>query len=189
MLDKKQEIDLIVLCQKGEWDNFSPLYDFYIKPIYKFIYCKTNHQATAEDLTSTVFLKAIKGLKKFNIEKGFFSAWLYKIARNVIADHYRFRREESNLDEIWDLSGDEDQKKEYENKEKKNQLKEALLKLKPEQREIVILRIWQELSYQEIAQIVKKNENNIKMIFSRAVKKLSQEIPLSLLIILLITAQ
>ncbi len=189
MLDKNQEKELIILCQQGKSDNFSPLYDAYIKPIYKFVYYKVNHQATAEDLVSTVFLKAIKGLKKFNPEQGYFSAWLYKIARNVVADHYRFHREETSLDEIWELKADEDPKQDFERLEKNEKLRQALLKLKPEQREIVILRVWQELSYKEIAEIIKKSENNAKMMFSRAVKSLGQEIPLSLLISLLITAQ
>ncbi len=186
MLDNEKQ--LITLCKEGKWENFSPIYDYYINKIYKYIYIKISHQANTEDIVSTVFLKAVKGLKKFDEENNYFSAWLYKIAKNTIADYYRFKREESGLDEIWELKADENIEESYINLEQKEILKEALKKLKAEQKEVVILRVWHELSYKEISQIIKKNENNAKMIFSRAMKNLKHEIPISLLIYLLISA-
>ncbi len=184
----ENEKQLINLCKEEKWENFSPIYDYYINKIYKYIYIKVNHQANTEDLVSTVFLKAVKGIRKFDTEKNYFSAWLYKIAKNTVADYYRFKREESGLDEIWGLKADENTEDSYVGLEQKEILKEALEKLKPEQREVVILRVWHELSYKEISQIIKKNENNAKMIFSRAVKNLKHEIPVSTLIYLLISA-
>ncbi len=185
---KENEKQLIILCQKGEWENFSPLYDYYVEKIYKFIYFKVKHQENTEDLVSTVFLKAVAALSKFDPEKLYFSAWLYKIAKNVVADYYRFKREESGLDEIWGLKADDDTKKDLEDNERKEEIKKALKKLKPEQREVVILRVWHELTYKEIAQIIKKQETNAKMIFCRAVKNLKYEVPFSLFIYLLISA-
>lgn len=184
----ENEKQLIILCKEGKWENFSPIYDYYINKIYKYVYIKVNHQTNTEDLVSTVFLKAVKGLKNFNEEKNFFSAWLYKIAKNTIADYYRFKREESGLDEVWGLKADENTEELYINIEQKEILKKALKKLKTEQREIVILRVWHELSYKEISQIMKKSEDNAKMIFSRAVKNLKYEIPISIFIYLLISA-
>jgi RNA polymerase sigma factor (sigma-70 family) len=185
---KENEKQLISLCQKGEWENFSPLYDYYVRKIYKFIYFKVKHQENTEDLVSTVFFKAVSALPKFDTESSYFSAWLYKIAKNVVADYYRFKREESGLDDVWRLKADEDTEKDIEDKEKKEEIKKALKKLKPKQREVVILRVWHELSYKEIAQIIKKEESNAKMIFCRAVKNLKYEIPFSLFIYLLISA-
>lgn len=184
----ENEKQLIILCQKGRWENFSPLYDFYVKKIYKYIYFKVKHQENTEDLVSTVFFKAVSNLKKFSTEKNYFSAWLYKIAKNVVADYYRFKKEESGLDDIWGLQADNDTEEEIENKEKKEIIKKALKSLKTEQREVVILRVWHELSYKEISQIIKKKESNTKMIFCRAVKNLKHEIPFSLFIYLLISA-
>ncbi len=185
---KENEKQLIILCQEGKWENFSPLYDFYVEKIYKYIFFKVKHQQNTEDLVSTVFLKAVSNLKKFNPENNYFSAWLYKIAKNVIADHYRFKREESGLDDIWGLKADNNTEKDIENLEKKEVIKKALKKLKADQREVVILRVWHELSYREISQIIKKKEANAKMIFCRAVKNLKHEIPLSLFIYLIISA-
>lgn len=67
-----------------------------------------------------------------------------------------------------------------------DKVKECLTHLKKEQREVVILRVWDELAYSEIAEILEKSEDNCKMIFSRSLEKLKQELPLSIYLLLLL---
>lgn len=181
---QEQEKQLILLCQSGQLDNFTVLYEKYVKKIYDFIYYKTNHQANAEDLTSTVFLKALRGIKKFDVEQGYFSAWLYKIAKNAVADYYRWRHETSSLEEVWDLRGDEDIQASVERLDKLEQIKKAINNLDPQQKEIIVLRVWQELSYQEISEITGKSVDNCKVIFSRSLKLLNNMVITILLTIL-----
>jgi len=180
------EIKLILGCQNGNAEDFGKLYDKYIKKIYNFIYYKTSHKETAEDLTSLAFTKALQNIKNFNINKGYFSAWLYRIARNTVIDHYRKCKVETTIDDIYNLSSQNDIQKDIDCKNKLDEIQKHLKTLSADQREIIIMRVWDELSYREIAEITKKTEANCKMIFSRGIKKLREEIPLAILIILLL---
>ena len=177
---------IIKECQKGNLDEFTELYEQYFEKIYRFIYYKTHHRQTAEDLTSQVFIKTLENIGRFNPRQGLFSSWLYRIARNKVIDYYRTEKKKFDITGFWDLKSKEKIDVDLENKEKLEQVKQYLNKLKPEQREIIVMRIWDGLSYQEIAEIIDKKEANCKMIFSRTMKKLREEIPLALLIILLI---
>ncbi|MEK9181005.1 MAG: sigma factor [Patescibacteria group bacterium] len=79
---ENSESELIIACQKGELENFGQLYDQYIDKIYRFIYYRTRHKETAEDLTAQTFQKALEGVCGYNAGRGRFSSWLYQIARN-----------------------------------------------------------------------------------------------------------
>jgi len=177
---------IIKECQAGNLDDFGSIYDDFFDKIYRFIYYKTHHKQTAEDLTSKTFIKALENIKSFDFKKGLFSSWIYKIARNNVIDHYRTKKNDLDISDIWDLGKSNNFDKDMDNKEKLEQVSEYLKELKPEQREIVIMRVWDGLSYKEISEIIDKTEANCKMIFFRTMSKLREEIPLALLITLLI---
>lgn len=181
----KDEKEIISSCQAGELDQFSYIYDKYVKKIYTYVFYKVKNQGATEDIVSDIFLQSLKAIKKFDIERGYFSAWLYKISQNKINDYYRKRKENYSLEEVWGLKADEDQTKDYQNQEEKELLYQAIKKLKQSQQEIIILRVVQGLSYKEIALIIKKSEAAVKMNFKRSIEKLKKEIPISLLVLLL----
>jgi RNA polymerase sigma-70 factor (ECF subfamily) len=183
---ERSERKAIENCQKGELESFSYLYDKYIEKIYKFIYYKTHHKETAEDLVSVSFHKALKSIKKYDFNQGSFSSWLYRIARNMIIDHYRTKKEYKNIEDAWDLSEEKNQEDDLDLKLKLEKAKEYLKNLKKEQREIIIMRLWDGLSYGEIAKITKKSEASLKMNFSRTIKKIRKEMPVELLIFLIL---
>lgn len=171
--------------QNGNLEFFTELYNLYIRKIYGFVYFKTHHKQIAEDLTGEIFLKALENFKKFNLEKGRFSSWIYRIARNTIIDYYRTRKFEYNISDAWDLSAKDDINLDAENKEKIDKVRNFLRQMTSEQRDIIILRVWNDLSYREISEIMNKTEANCKMIFSRALGKMQQSGALILLMILL----
>lgn len=169
---KTSEIDLIKKAQAGDGAAFGELYDTYIKRIYDFVYYKTMHKQTAEDLTSDVFFKALRKIDTFNVNKGTLQAWLYQIARNTVIDHYRTSKPSDNIDDVWGLSSSEDVETDIDNKVLLEKVQKHLQKFSAEQREIVLLRLWDELSYQEIADIVGKSPDACKVSFSRSLSKL-----------------
>ncbi|MFC1613647.1 RNA polymerase sigma factor [Patescibacteria group bacterium] len=177
------ETKIIEQCQKGDLTKFSSIYDRYIKKIYNFIYYKTLHKETAEDIASNTFFKALQNIKKFDSDKGSFSSWLYRIARNTVIDHYRSKKNDIDIEDVWGLSSDDDIASDIEIKENLDKVKEYLEKFKPLQREIIIMRLWDGLSYQEISEITDTSVGSCKMTFSRAIKKLREEISLILLLI------
>lgn len=183
------EQDIIILCQQGNLENFVQLYDKYIKRIYDFIYFKTTHKETAEDLTSLTFIKALEKIKTFNADKGTFSAWLYQIARNTVIDFYRTKKEAIDIDDVWDLAGNENIERDIDAKAKLQAIEKYLAKLKSEQREIIIMRVWLEMTYGEIAEVLGKSEASCKMSFSRAIAVLRKEMPLELLISFLLLSR
>lgn len=177
-----RDVLAIKQCQRGNLEAFGGLYDAYIKKIYDFVYFKTNHKETAEDIVSQVFFKALSKIGKFKFSQGTFQAWLYQIARNTVIDFYRTKKQDANVDDYWGLKDKTDIARDTEVKLKLEEVDVYLTKLKPEQREIIIMRVWQGMSYQEIAAVMVKSEASCKMVFSRAVRKLRDEIPLVVLI-------
>ncbi|MFA5062338.1 MAG: RNA polymerase sigma factor [Patescibacteria group bacterium] len=170
----------------AEQKQFGALYDKHIRKIYDFIYFKTYHKETAEDLASQTFLKAAENFVNFNPDKGTFSAWLYKIARNTVIDYYRTHKVEANIEDVFDLSQENDVLGDFDRKENLQKVKNYLSKLSSEQREIIVMRVWQEMSYEEIAEVLGKSQESCRMMFSRTLSKLKQEMPLTLFILFLI---
>ena len=82
-METVSEQEAIERCQRGDLAGFAVLYDSYVKKIYNFVYYKTMHRETAQDLTSQTFLKAVKNIGSFNAAKGSFSSWLYR-QRNLV---------------------------------------------------------------------------------------------------------
>jgi RNA polymerase sigma-70 factor, ECF subfamily len=180
------EKELIENSQRGDSQAFGRLYDRHLRTIYDFIYYKTRHKETAEDLTSQTFFKALKNIQSVDPNRSIIS-WLYKIAHNSVLDHYRTMRHQSDIEDCYDLSDDTDTVGELDNAEEVKKVKDYLHKLTPTERDIVIMRVWQELSYKEIADAIGKSEANCKMIYSRTLKKLRTLIPLALYLLLLNT--
>lgn len=182
-MDNK-ELDAIARCQSGDMDAFAILYDIYVKKIYSFIYFRTHHKETAEDLTSVTFTKAFQNFSSFKGDKGLFSAWLYKIARNTVIDSSRTAKPTVDLDAAVNAASRDDVAGEAEVRDRLDQVKKYLGNLSDEQREIVIMRLWDELSYAEIAAVTGKTEGNCKVIFSRVMQKMQKELLPTLVLLL-----
>ena len=180
MLDKN-ELQAIKKCQSGNTESFGILYDKYIKKIYDFVYYKTMHKETAEDLVSDIFIKALDKINSFDAQKGSFNSWIYRIARNTVIDHYRTQKKDKNIDDVWDLSSNEDIAVDVDVRAQMEKVQEHLSKLKAEQRDIVVMRLWQGMSHKEIADVLEKNESAVKVAYSRLISQMRKEVLLLIL--------
>lgn len=165
---------------------FGGLYDAHVKQVYRYLYYRTHHRETAEDLTSQAFLKALDRLSTFDASKGTFLAWIYRIAHNVLIDHYRAARETVDIDDVWDLQSTDDVLRDAETNERVEKLRPYLQALPKDQRELILLRLWDGLSHAEIAEILGKSEAAVKMSYSRAIAKLRKDVPASLFLLIII---
>ncbi len=170
------ERELIIECKSGKTEPFGQIYDRHIRTIYNFIFYKVFDKETAEDLTSQTFFKALKNIGSVDPERPILS-WLYKIAHNSVLDHYRSARQPEDIDDYWDIGGDEDLVKDLDAETDVVRIKKYLKKLSQIERDIVFMRVWQELPYHMIAEILDKSEASCKMSYSRALKKLKTIIP------------
>ncbi len=185
-MSSQEELNLIKNCQNGNLSSFSDLYDSYLDKIYRFIYYRVSHKEIAEDLSSQTFLKALKAIDSADFSEKNFSAWLYRIAYNLVIDYYRSDKKEMSLEKVLDLSTKNNLTEEVDKKRKIELIKGAMKFLSQKQKDVLIMRVWDELSYKEISEISGDSEENCKVIFSRAVLKLKQNLPVDYFILLLI---
>ncbi len=181
------EIQAITACQRGEKTSFTFLYERYVEKIYRFIYFKTWHQQTAEDITSLTFIKALEHIDDYDLSVGSFSSWLYRIAHNAVVDHYRTAKKEVDLDALFDLSSSENIPAQTEVRRALAEVEDYLKKLPTDTRELLIMRLWQGMSYQEISDITGKSEGSLKMAASRALRELRASLSAAALLLLLVS--
>lgn len=182
-----QDSSLVAASLNGDAQAFAQLYETYATRIYRYHYYRTFHTETAEDLTSHTFTRALEQLSRYDERKGTFSAWLYTIAHNLLIDHVRIHRRQVDKEDGWDLLQDTRSSRQViEQQDLLERIEQHLHTLTPEQREILILRFWDERPYTEIAHILHKSEAACKMSASRALAHLRKHAPLALLIFMLI---
>ncbi|MFC4326934.1 ECF subfamily RNA polymerase sigma factor, BldN family [Streptomyces andamanensis] len=178
--DSARMMDLVERAQAGEADAFGRLYDQYSDTVYRYIYYRVGGKATAEDLTSETFLRALRRIGTFTWQGRDFGAWLVTIARNLVADHFkssRFRLEVTT-GEMLDANEVERSPEDSVLESLSNAaLLDAVRRLNPQQQECVTLRFLQGLSVAETARVMGKNEGAIKTLQYRAVRTLARLLP------------
>lgn len=179
------ECQIIEKCQKGDLADFGLLYDSYIKKIYNYIYWRVSDKDTAEDLTSQTFFKALEKINTYRSDRGSFSSWLYRIARNNVIDHYRQNRPTSDIEQAWGINGGDDIENSLSDRQELERVEQYLELLSPEQKDIVMMRLWDELSYKEIAEIMGKSEASCKMMFSRVTSRMRQDLTVIMILALI----
>ena len=159
---------------------FRPIYNRYYELIFRYIYRRTSDEQETADICSQVFLKALQRLRKYQFKNVPFSAWLYRIASNEIAQHYRDTKkkrvvslEETNIYEMLDEINPTDfQQQEH----VKAIFINTLNGLKQADLELIEMRFFEQRSYKEIASIVGLTESNAKVKTYRILARMKKNI-------------
>ncbi len=175
---------LLVEAAQADPSKFDALYELHFERIYFFIVSRVHERAIAEDLTSEVFHKALANLSTYEWRGTPFSAWLFRIASNAIADQYkRSNREQQADDEVFDppssssLSSNPNiSSKELEFVERHAFFFGLVEKLPEIQRRVVCERFIEERSIKEIAERLKKTAGAIKQLQFRALQTLREQV-------------
>jgi RNA polymerase sigma-70 factor (ECF subfamily) len=170
-------------AQAGDQVAFTFLLDFYWNEVYGFMLKRTQNEADAEDIVIETFSKAFDKINNYNNEFGF-NTWLIAIAKNVHIDMLRKKKSSLFIDindendshafnVIDDSPSAED---DLITKQNLSQLLNCIKQLKAPYQEVIQLRYFQEMSYQEIADFLEEPLNNIKIKILRAKKLLAEVI-------------
>lgn len=163
---------LVLATLNGNTQAFEALYTTYVQRMYKYVYYRMHDHASSEDVVSQTFLNAFSNLASFNATKGTFSAWLHRIAHNLIADYWRSHYPKQPIEDAWDLPSADDVTAATSRTLELDRVRPLLAKLPAPQRTIVLLRIWQGKPFAQIAEIVGSTEPACKMSYKRAIQTL-----------------
>lgn len=174
--DVSTDEDTLSRARAGDEDAIVAIYHRYFDAVYQFCRLRVGDAHTAQDLTSEVFIRFIKALKRETAPHTSLRGWIFRVARNLIYDHYGQEQElpVNTLDQ-W-LAADSDTEPEVQalRNIQMERARRAISMLAPAQQEVLLLRFDQQLSLQETADIMDKQVNAVKALQFRAVNTLRQ---------------
>lgn len=171
---KKNINNLAKRMKEGDSKAFGEIYDYFMPLIFRFFIRRTLSRELSEDLSQEVFLKIINKIKNFNSEDGFFSAWVWQIARNKLIDYWRKEKGLKNFS-IHDLT----EKTSYTDWEKRIGILDIFCeinKLKSEEKKVFSLFYLSGLSYKEISKITGKKMGTLRVIVCRLTNRIRKKI-------------
>lgn len=176
--ERTQHLSDASLIERARTDPeaFGILYERYVDRIYSYVYYRTGNHADAEDLTARTFYRAMQHIRRYQDRGLPFSAWLYRIAHNLVANWHRDRskRQMVSLDELHSLTVGEGPERAVENRERAEMLLRVIRSLPPERQELLILKFVEHLSNAEIGKIMGRSEGAIKSLYHRTLLSLRE---------------
>lgn len=164
---------LMEQVMQGNLQHASILFENYNKKLFSFFVRLTYDKELSNDLTQNVFLRMLKYRKSYK-QGSKFRPWIYQIARNVLTDHFRkdnkWNSDYEDLEQAGKISFDDNYDEQQ--KEQERILHWSLSRLPEDQREVLVLSRFQNMKYEEIAQVTNTTVANIKIKVHRAMKKL-----------------
>lgn len=166
---------LITRAKKGDKDAFGEIYNLFQKLIFRYIYFSVRNYELAQDLTQNTFFKAWRALPSISVSRGSFRAFLFTIARNLIIDWSRSKKE-LPLETIENFPSFEDPEADLIRKEARGIVLQALSRLAEDEKQLITLRFFEELEYGEIAKVVGKKMGAVRVSVHRILKKMKSYI-------------
>jgi RNA polymerase sigma-70 factor (ECF subfamily) len=174
-LSEVDDIQLLKNAQDGNAEAFGELYERYAQRVFRFLYAHLSNQQDAEDLTGEVFLRVWRSLGNYR-ERGVpFLAFLFRIARNALIDHYRRTgkpKQDVSIDDVLL----QDQKPSPGDMVAANlehqEIRETLDQLRDDYRTVLVLRFLSELSPDETAQVMGRSPGAVRVLQHRALASL-----------------
>ncbi len=175
----KTDLDESALIERAKNDReaFGRLYERYVDRIYNYVYYRTGNAQDAEDLTARIFYRAIRHIGNYQDQGAPFAAWLYRIARNMIANWYRDSKRDRllPLESAYGRGDGNGPEAAIELMEDREALLAAIRQLPPERQELLILKFVERLPNAEIGQIMGRTEGAIKLLYYRTLRSLRQD--------------
>ncbi len=166
---------MIITEAKENPERFGPLYTKYHEQIFRYIYQRMDDEDLAFDVTSQVFVKALKNLHKYEYRGVPFSSWLYRIAKSELYQAFRDKKARRTVNvESMHLFEMIEEFEEDDSSVNKKKLFQCLALLKDDDLQLIELRYFEKRSYREIGEIIEITENNAKVRTFRALERLKK---------------
>ena len=160
-------------------EAFGQLYELYVDRVYSYIYHRVGNVQDAEDLTARTFYRALEKLDTYEDRGLPFSAWLFRIAHNLVANWHRdhSRRQVFSLDKLWWRSSDDIRPEQaVEANSEREELWDAINRLPEERRNLLLYKLNTTLSNLEIGELMNKSESAIKSLYFRTLAALRKDL-------------
>lgn len=168
---------LVARSQDGDQDAFALLYKEFVGPVYRYTYLRIGRVDPTEDLTQEVFLKAFHNIRSFSFQGKPFISWLFRIAHNLIIDHYRQTKRSKSIPLIESfIDTADDPAVAAEQHQEIYAVKQAIEELPPREKEIISLRFGADLSIIETAQVTGISEGSVKKLQHEGITKLRNKL-------------
>lgn len=165
--------------QAGDGHAFGEIYDRYSTKVFRFVYFRVGNRQVAEDLAADVFLRALTRIGSVTWQGRDVGAWLITIAHNAVVDHFRSSRYRLEIVTGDPVDADRPDDDRWASPERsalarldRVGLIEAMTRLRPDHRQVLALRFFEQMSLRETAQAMGRNEGAIKALQMRAVDRL-----------------
>lgn len=169
-MEEFNEERILASAITGDREAFGQLYEQYVGRIYNYIYYRTGNAHDAEDLTERVFIRALNHIRNYRMRGLPFSAWLYRIAHNLVANWHRdnSRRQEVGLEESFTPSQTSPHPEfELMRIEEQESLLQFVRQLPADRQQVLILKFVDHLSNAEIGQVMGRTEGAVKSLYHR----------------------
>ena len=171
--DRDEERRLVQHAVAKDQAAFAELYDRHVVRVYRHIYYLVGDAREAEDLTAQTFLKAWEAIGRYKERGAPIVAWLLRIAHNLTVSYLRSKRDHSELDDGYvDQKRGGNPEEVLEQSSDERSVREAVMQLRDEQRQVIMLRFVEEMGYQEVAQVIGKSVPAVRVIQHRALGNL-----------------
>ena len=170
-----------VLAERAKLDRaaFGILYERHLRKVYNYVYYRPGSVADAEDLTARTFFQALNNLHRYQVQSVPFTAWLYRIAHNLVANWHRDtgRHRAQSLDGLLELPNPHDDPSQAaEGSEERRELRQVIRTLPTDRQQLLILKFVEQMPNAEIAAVMGRSEGAIKALLHRTVVGLKSQL-------------
>ena len=173
-----QDDEILAQALQGDKDAFGALYERNVARIYTYIYYRTGNTSDAEDLTARVFQRAMHHIVNYTDRGVPFSAWLYRIAYNLVANWHRdrSRRQEIPLSDAPLVSKGDHPEAALMRTQEQDALLRIIRDLPADRQQLLILKFVEHLSNAEIGEVMGRSEGAVKSLYHRTLLSLRDEV-------------
>jgi RNA polymerase sigma-70 factor (ECF subfamily) len=165
----------ILLERAKEYDKaaLGELYDLYAPRVYAYLYRRVGNAQLAEDLTGDVFVRIIQAIQSERFWHTSFQAWLYRIAHNLVVDHFRRQPPATELElSEWLMAADDDPLDATDRRLSHERLGKAILCLTHDQQQVLTLRFGEGMTTRQVAEVLEKTVGAVEALQHRALAAL-----------------